>query len=116
MNKNSLREHYLLKEKQLDHNDFRLRNEQIKNLFVAYFSDFKVEVVHTFLPITTKNEINTLPILEAFRNRNPKLKTIVSKSDFKTLEMKSYLLQSDTVLAVIAGGFPSLWRVFHLMR
>ncbi len=84
MNKAALRKHYLSKRNALDANSFVLRNEQIKDLFLAYFHDFRVEAIHTFLPISGKNEINTNPILEALKRRNPKLKVVVSKSNLET--------------------------------
>lgn len=106
MNKAELRKHYLSKRNALDANSFVLRNEQIKDLFLAYFHDFRVEAIHTFLPISGKNEINTNPILEALKRRNPKLKVVVSKSNLETLEMTSYLLQENTVLEVNRWGIP----------
>lgn len=106
MNKAELRKIYLSKRRALDTKSFVLRNEQIKDLFLAYFHDFKIEAVHTFLPISGKNEINTTPILEALRRKNPKLKVVVSKSNLETLEMTSYLLQEKTVLEVNRWGIP----------
>lgn len=106
MNKAELRKYYLSKRSTLDANTLTLRNEQIKDLFLAYFHDFKIEAVHTFLPISGKNEINTKPILDALRRKNPKLKVVVSKSNLETLEMTSYLLQENTILEVNRWGIP----------
>lgn len=106
MNKLSLREVYLEKRAGLDDSQLRLRNEQIKHQFIAYFNDLKIEVIHTFLPMTDKKEIDTRPIIDALRLKNPKLKVVVSKSNLKTFEMTSYLLQKDTILEVNRWGIP----------
>src|SRR5690606_21510895 len=106
MNKLSLREEYLQKRDKLDEQTLRLKDEQIKNQFIAYFNDLKIEVIHTFLPMVDKKEINTQPILNSLRHKNPKLKVVVSKSNLKTFEMTSYLLQKDTVLEVNRWGIP----------
>lgn len=106
MNKAELRKLYLSKRSALDVQSLLLRNEQIKDLFLAYFHDFKIEAIHTFLPIPGKNEINTKPILDALRRKNPKLKVVVSKSNLETFEMTSYLLQESTVLEVNRWGIP----------
>lgn len=106
MNKAELRNYYLSKRNSLDAKTLILRNEQIKNLFLAYFHDLKIEAIHTFLPIIGKNEINTRPILDALRKKNPKLRVIVSKSNFETFGMESYLLQEDTVLKTNKWGIP----------
>lgn len=106
MNKAALRTYYLSKRNALDTHTLTLRNEQIKNLFLAYFHDFKIEAIHTFLPIAEKKEINTKPILDALKKRNPKLRVVVSKSNLETLEMTSYLLQEGTVLEINKWGIP----------
>lgn len=106
MNKAALRTYYLSKREALDTNTLILRNEQIKNLFLAYFRDFKIETVHTFLPIMGKKEIDTKPILEALREKYSNLNVIVSKSNFQTMEMTSYLLEEGTILEVNKWGIP----------
>lgn len=85
---------------------FEEYNTKIKKQFLRYFRDFELKAIHTFLPIEHRKEINTLPILNELRLKLSQLLVVVSKSNFQTLEMTSYLLKTDTVLKVNRWGIP----------
>jgi 5-formyltetrahydrofolate cyclo-ligase len=106
MNKAELRNFYLSKRKNIDEDFLKLSSEQIKQQFLTFFKDWKVNVVHTFLPIEHHKEINTLEIVKALKLHNKDLQVVVSKSDMKTFEMTSYILQEDTNLLVNRWGIP----------
>lgn len=52
------------------------------------FSD--VNVLHIFLPILEKNEPDTFPLIFWLKATHPKLKIIIPKTDFLSLEMSNH--------------------------
>ncbi len=59
---------------------------------------------HIFLPISEKKEINTEYLLHILQGKDKSV--VVSKSDFKSIEMKQFLLQENTVLKISEYGIP----------
>ncbi|MFT7073639.1 5-formyltetrahydrofolate cyclo-ligase [Patiriisocius sp. Uisw_017] len=59
---------------------------------------------HIFLPIEKHHEVDTNYLLHILHGKDKTI--IVSKSDFKTMEMKHYLLQENTALKVSKFGIP----------
>lgn len=106
MGKAALREYYLLKRNEIDDITLTRLNEAIKSQFLLFFKELQVKVVHTFLPIAHKKEIDTRAIIEALKLKSPDLKVVVSKSNMKTREMVSYLLEDTTKLEVNKWGIP----------
>lgn len=106
MNKQELRDFYLSRRSLMGERVFKECNIKIKNQFLSFFGDFEPKAIHTFLAIEHRKEINTLPILYELRLRLPQLQVVVSKSNFQTLDMTSYVLKTDTVLKVNRWGIP----------
>lgn len=106
MDKAALRKYYLAKRNQLDEKQLILLNEKIRDQFLLYFDDLQVNVVHTFLPIARKKEIDTRSILEAMKTKMPALKVVISKSDMQSREMISYLFDENTLLETNKWGIP----------
>ncbi len=106
MEKAALRKYYLAKRKQIDEDELIRLNEKIMHQFLIFFNDLQVNVVHTFLPITQKKEIDTRSILAALKAKLPALKVVVSKSDMQRREMISYLFDEDTILETNKWGIP----------
>ena len=106
MDKAALRKYYLAKRSQLDEDELNRLNEKVKHQFLLFFNNLQVNVVHTFLPIIRKKEIDTSSILEAMKATMPDLKVVVSKSNMQTREMTSYLFDEDTLLETNKWGIP----------
>ena len=59
---------------------------------------------HIFLSIDKKNEVDTKPIIDILDGREKNI--IVSKSDFKALTLKNYLLSEEVILEENEYGIP----------
>ena len=82
-----------MKKRQLYTSDYIKYNSELikKNLF-TYFDFNKVTILHIFLPIVEKKEINTFLIIEDILSKYKNIKLIVPVVDFlnKTLLHKYY--------------------------
>lgn len=87
-----------------------LTQEQIENKSIAIANNLlKLEIwdynnYHIFLPIMQQNEINTQFIISILQGKDKNV--ILSKSNFKTLEMTNYLLTDNTRIVVNSYGIP----------
>ncbi|MDN3722931.1 5-formyltetrahydrofolate cyclo-ligase [Aequorivita sp. SDUM287046] len=59
---------------------------------------------HIFLSIASKNEVNTDYLLHILQGKEKSI--VVSKADFKTGQMKHFLLQDNTILKISKWGIP----------
>ncbi len=66
----------------------------------------EVKVVHIFLPILAKNEIDTWPIIQHVWDTYPEITVVVPVSNFKLREMTSVVLTSETEIVVNKWGIP----------
>ncbi|NQY67815.1 MAG: 5-formyltetrahydrofolate cyclo-ligase [Flavobacteriales bacterium] len=76
----------------------------------AFFSEIDltgVKNVHAFLPMISKNEIDTQLIVNRLWNEFPNIKTITSESDFETITMKSLLFNNETKFEDDDWGIPT---------
>ena len=62
------------------------------------------ENYHIFLSIDKKNEVDTKPIIDILDGRQKNI--IVSKSDFKAITLKNYLLSEEVILEENEYGIP----------
>ena len=62
------------------------------------------ENYHIYLSIDKKNEVDTKPIINILDGRQKNI--IVSKSDFKALTLKNYLLSEEVILEENEYGIP----------
>lgn len=92
--------------KNLGEGETRLKNEGIKKLFFEQISLKDIKVLHSFLPILKHNEINVWPIITEIQTSYPHITLVISKSNFSSLEMESFVLKADTILAESPFGIP----------
>ena len=59
---------------------------------------------HIFLPIKNKNEVDTTTLINVLNGKEKQV--IVSKSNFKTITFKNYVLSDDTLLKLNKYGIP----------
>lgn len=105
MTKRELRKIYLEKRKSLSKTDIESYSKSIFKQFCSYF-DLKNEKIHCFLPILSKNEINTTILIQTlFSDTN--CTVITSKSDFESLEMSHYVINENTIFDEDKYGIPS---------
>lgn len=91
MFKKELRKKYLAKRFQISEFEINFRTNKILDLLLTNFS-FSDKSISLFLPIKSKNEINTYLLLNLAINQNSKVG--IPKSLFKTSEMIHYQFES----------------------
>jgi 5-formyltetrahydrofolate cyclo-ligase len=104
MNKEELRKIYQLKRKELSILQTEQKSQAICEVFFNSFEFSKISVVHLFLPIKNKNEVNTYCIIERFSKEYPSIKLAVPKIDGNDFD--SFLFTPSTELKENSLGVP----------
>jgi 5-formyltetrahydrofolate cyclo-ligase len=106
VNKTEIRRTFLERRKNLGRSQYWILNGQIvEQIARINWSQFKL--VHLFMPITDNKEIDTFSILEYFKEHEPKLKIVIPKTDFETMEMENILFDPVyTILGRNKYGIP----------
>lgn len=102
MNKKDIRLKYKLKRESLSPEVSQKLNEAIGNIFFKKFNFKGINVLHTFLPIAGKAEVNTPQIVEMIKKENSSIKIAIPKMKDGLLE--SYLIDDQTKLEVNEWG------------
>lgn len=95
MTKATLRTQYLQKRKTLSPEEIDAKSLEIANQLLI-LDIWKSSFYHLFLSIAEHKEVNTDFILSILSGKDKHI--IISKSDFKTLEMANYLLTDSTII------------------
>lgn len=103
MEKNILRSKYKQLRDALNEQEIQRRSQQLIDLLINHF-EFNEKTVSLFLPITTKKEINTTPLLTVLPKLNARVG--LSVSNFETNEMTHLTYTSNTVLKENKYGIP----------
>jgi 5-formyltetrahydrofolate cyclo-ligase len=103
MKKQRLREIY--KQQRTDLTEDKIKELQENMYQQVYDLDLsKVNNVHVFLSIPKFKEIDTVPLISYFRNRNKRI--VISKCNFKDNTLSHFYFEHDTVLALNKFGVP----------
>jgi 5-formyltetrahydrofolate cyclo-ligase len=97
MNKTELRKYALQKREQLS----EMEREEMLSKLLAHFSEFdfsSIKIVHIYLPIKRKHEIDTFKLIDFLRAHKPSLIIVVPRSNFKILEMENVVYDEYTIL------------------
>ena len=98
MNKEIIRANILEKRETLsDENKCALLQSVIDQLNSFDFTN--IHTVHIYLPIKSKNEIDTFPIIRFLKLIKPEIQLVIPRSNFKTFEMQNILYDGSTVLS-----------------
>lgn len=98
MNKEFIRRTILEKRETLsDENKCALLQSVIDQLNHFDFSNIKT--VHIYLPIKSKNEIDTFPVIRFLKMIKPHIQIVIPRSNFKTFEMQNVIYDGNTVLS-----------------
>lgn len=104
MKKKQIRKTYLQKRSHLTETQFNeLENLVIKNC-LALIKKSNPKVVHCFISILDKHELNTEPIFKYCWENN--IKTVVPITNFSTSTLKTSIRDTKTKLHVINHGIP----------
>ena len=94
MDKATLRNSYLEKRKNLSRSEYWMLTDALMDQ-VKLFSWSEYRIVHVFLPISKRNEVDTFSILNYFKENFPGLKIVVPRTDFKNLLMENVLYDHE---------------------
>ncbi len=98
MNKESIRKHILEQREMLsEENKCALLQSVIDQL--NNFDFTKIKVVHIYLPIKKKNEIDTFPVIRFLRLIAPHVTIVIPRSNFKTYELQNIICNDQTILS-----------------
>ena len=103
MTKANLRKSYKIQRAALTKNHVEAYSVAIANQLLQ-LAIWDKDYYHVFLPITDQKEINTEYILHVLQGKDKHC--IISKSDFESFKMTSFLLQDNTKIAINTYGIP----------
>jgi 5-formyltetrahydrofolate cyclo-ligase len=103
MTKAELRKSYKSKRTVLTQNHIESYSIAIANKLLG-LTIWDKNYYHVFLPIVNQKEINTEYILHILQGKDKHC--IISKSDFESFKMTSFLLQDNTKIAINNYGIP----------
>lgn len=104
MEKESIRKSHLDKRRALSKKEFDSLANQIVRKTIDFLKEVEPNCIHCFLPIDSKNEIDTQPIIDYCWGQN--IKVVIPVSDFKNVEMRSAEFTKDTKIAIKQYGIP----------
>ena len=94
MDKATLRKLYLDKRQKLSRSEYWTLTDALLDE-VKCFNWSGYSLVHVFLPIRNKNEVDTFSILNFFKENFPDLKIVIPRTDFKNLRMENVLFDHE---------------------
>ena len=105
MTKKEIRKLFLEKRKSLSKEDFNNLESALFGNILDHFN-FNEKVVHVFLPIQNKNEINTFNLIELIRSRHKQTTWVVPKCNFINQTLDHFHFDKDTHLEKSDYGIP----------
>lgn len=94
MRKNLIRKRYLQKRRELTSSKFEEESSKIIKKTIDFIKNYDLKYVHCFLPIKTKYEINTLPIIKYCWDSD--IKVLIPVSNFEDGTLKSAEFNPNT--------------------
>lgn len=104
--KKSLRQAYLARRQTLSSGQVSTFNQQICQSLIRFIAWDRIKVMHLYLPIISRNEIDTYPIIDRLRTTHADIQIVVPKvvpgNDF----LNHYFLKPTTQLVASKWGIP----------
>ena len=94
MDKAIVRKLFLEKRQKLTRSEYWILTDALMDQ-VKLFNWSEYRMVHVFMPISKKNEVDTFSILNYFKENFPDLKIAVPRTDFKNLLMENVLYDHE---------------------
>jgi 5-formyltetrahydrofolate cyclo-ligase len=89
-----LRKLFLEKRQKLTRSEYWILTDALMDQVKLFnWSDYRM--VHVFMPISKKNEVDTFSILNYFKENFPDLKIVVPRTDFKNLLIENVLYDHE---------------------
>ena len=96
MNKKELRAYYLKKRGELNSKDLQDFEAEILGYIQNHQKKFEGKRIHIFLPIESKLELNTYPIIESLQKLNAEI--YIPRSNFTDYSMEAISYNSGTII------------------
>ena len=106
MLKTALRRQMLEKRLAYHPEEVEALSQQICRQFFSFFDFSTIRVLHVFLPITHKNEVNTWPIIKNLEQSFPDVSVTVPVTDMINQNLAHYLLKPETSVIHNKWGIP----------
>ena len=90
MTKKELRKIYFRKRMELSEADFQQLNQRLCDHFFSTVDLSRIQVLHTFLPITRNREVTTWLIIDRLKADYPHIKISIPKINNHTAELEHY--------------------------
>jgi 5-formyltetrahydrofolate cyclo-ligase len=94
VDKATLRKLYLEKRQNLSRTEYWMLTDAMMNQ-IKLFNWSEYYMVHVFLPIRNKNEVDTFSILNYFKEKFPDLKIVIPRTDFQNLLIENVLYDHE---------------------
>ena len=99
MKKDFVRKEYLKKRQELPSSKFEEYSSRLVQNTIELIKNYKLEYLHCFLPIHTKGEINTSPIIQYCWENNIKIVVPVSNFEEGTMRNAAFSINTKTYQA-----------------
>lgn len=104
MTKSELRQRFLERRMALSPAEHAKKSRQIADLFFASTDLSNTKLLHTFIPIEPRNEVDTSLIIHEIWSRSPEIEVAVPKVNFRTGEVESLGYTAEIELIENAWG------------
>ena len=94
LKKDTVRKTYLKKRQELSSSELKEYSSRLIQKTIELIKKYELDCIHCFLPIHTKDEINTLPIIQYCWKNN--IKVVVPVSNFEEGVMRNAAFNPDT--------------------
>jgi len=106
LKKKELREIYQIKRQQLSESQVAQMNEQVADKLFQELELAHYQCLHTFLPMLARKEFNSFLVLEKVWRDFPKIKTVVSKTNFGYVHLQHFIITPESTLIENKWGIP----------
>jgi 5-formyltetrahydrofolate cyclo-ligase len=104
MTKSELRQRFLERRKALSPAERAEKSRRIAELFFANTNLSEIKLLHTFIPLENRHEVDTSLITHEVWSRSPKIQVAVPRVNFKTGEVESLGYTAEIELIENAWG------------
>ncbi|GIL22230.1 MAG: 5-formyltetrahydrofolate cyclo-ligase [Bacteroidota bacterium] len=104
MNKDELRKHYLQKRLTLSEADYAQYNFRVYQHFFSGIDLSFIKVVHTFLPITARREVDTWLIIDRIRREFPHIHISIPRTANRTHTLENFYFEGLHQLVTTSWG------------
>ncbi|HEX8545976.1 MAG TPA: 5-formyltetrahydrofolate cyclo-ligase [Cytophagaceae bacterium] len=106
MNKADLRSAFITKRKLISPELAHQYSEKIADSFLFSFPEASTKIIHCYLPIAAKREVDTLILINRIFEVWPDSTIVVPKSNMLTCDIENYIFTKDSEVILNAWNIP----------